>query len=243
MSAVRLDDRLVHERSLELGAIAIDFDLTIAEREELDAHLAGCGSMCAPRGRPAGRCAGAELAADRGAICRVDRAVEAAIERRTSGPQRLALLVAASLLLLAMLGAVVAGAYLLRTLETRPTTDLPLPTAPVAVEATIGPDALPPVVGETWESLPVRPTSRTGLIEAVTFGGSKLVGVGRGDCDVDSDGEVAARRPRGGRVPRRAWVGLPSPSGLALGAGVDERTPRRASSTSPRARRIRRGRL
>ena len=157
MNAVRLDDRLIHERSLELGAIGIDFDLTEAERDQLDAHLAGCGSCS--RGVAAMRADARALTWPLTVMpsARVDRAVQAAIERRSSGSQRLVLLVAASLLVLATLGAVVAGAYLLRVTETRPTTDLPVPTAPAAVEATIGPDASPAVVGEDMGVAALRP--------------------------------------------------------------------------------------
>ena len=142
MSVHDLHGQRLHERALELASTAVDFALTPAEAGELEAHLATCPT-CTRRA--------SALRADAWALSRpltllpasgVDDAVYAAIARRQSRPLRPALLAAAALLLLALLGAAAVGAYLLRNQPTLPTTIVPQPTAPVAL-VTPGPDASP----------------------------------------------------------------------------------------------------
>jgi hypothetical protein len=214
MSAMRLDDR--HDRSLELAALALDFGLSAAESSELEAHLAACPS-CARRVTA--------LRADARSMsrpltllpsARVDEAVYRAIAHRHSGLQRVWLLAAAALLLLAMLGAVAVGAYLLQRFEALPTTDI-TPTQPVA-EASPDPDVSPAAIGEIWASIPFDDAAG-GLIEAVTFAGADLVGVGRGSCVTDSDGAgecvAAAWTTRQGE----GWIRTPGQAGLQVGPG------------------------
>ncbi len=221
MSAMRLEDR--HQRPLELAALALDFDLTAAETGELEAHLAGCPT-CARRV--------AALRADARSLsrplallpsARVDDAVYAAIARRRSGPQRVWLLAAAALLLLAMLGAVVVGAYLLQAWQNVPTTEV-TPTQPVAI-ASPDPDASPPLVGEAWESIPFDDVSG-GHMEAVTFDGLNLIGVGSGGgCVVDSDGTGGCTAPAWRASAGEAWVRAPAQGGLTVGPGQPESGP------------------
>ncbi len=175
-------ERRLHERTLELAASAIDFDLTSAESVDLEAHLATCTSC----GRDA-----AGLRADALAIRppvtlmpsqRVDDAVRREIARGGARPQRFLLLAATALILLGLLAAVAVGAALLRTQETLPMTVVPTDRAAVA-------DPVPnasPTLGESWRTLDVPGGSSGRLIEAVTIAGAGLVGVGRGGCDTDA---------------------------------------------------------
>ena len=222
MSAMRLDDS--HDRPMELAALALDFDLTAAERNELEAHLATCPT-CARRV--------AAMRADARTLSRpltllpssrVDAAVYAAIAGRQPRPQRLLLLAAAALLLLAILGAVAVGAALLQRFERLPTAVTP--TQPVAVVSP-DPDASPAVLGDSWEAIPFETASSGGLVEAVTFNGTDLVGVGQGGCVVDSEGAgechaAAWTAPAGG-----AWTRAPDQPGLAVGLGVVESAPQK----------------
>ena len=126
-------DRQIHERSLELAALAVDFELSREETAELEDHLATC-STCARR---AAALRGDAIALARPLLLqpspRVDAAVYARIARRPAGPQRLVLVAAAALLILALLSAAAIGAYLMRTWQTQPFTVVPLPTSPVAL--------------------------------------------------------------------------------------------------------------
>lgn len=146
MNIQNLQGRPAHERSLELAAMAVDFELTRAETAELEAHLASCPA-CARRA--------AAMRADALALgrpltllpsSRVDAAVYAEIGRRQARPGRLVLIAAAALLLAALLGALAVGAYLLRDSPTLPTTVIPAPTpTPTASTETIAtrPDPTP----------------------------------------------------------------------------------------------------
>ena len=115
MNAGRPFDRQRHDRTLELAAAGIDFDLTKAEVAELEAHLAGCPA-CARRTAALGadaRILSRPITVP--ALARADAAVYAAIARRPVRQQRLLLLAAAALLLVALLGTAAVGAALLRT--------------------------------------------------------------------------------------------------------------------------------
>ena len=223
MSLQNLQDRQRHERSLELAATAVDFDLTHAETTELEAHLAGC-LTCARRA--------AALRADASTLraplmllpsARVDAAVHAAIAQRRTRPPRLLLVAAAALLLLALLGVAAVGAYLIRSSQILPTTVVPSPTVPAAI-ATPGPDASP-VAGGTWQSLRFEQGSSSGFMEAAAFAGTELVGVGRGGC-VPTSGEpahcyVGAWTAAAGE----AWVRTDDQAGLEIGTGVGTSGP------------------
>ena len=133
MTIHQLPGRQDHERSLELAALALDFELTRAESAELEAHLAGCPA-CARR---AAALRGDAVALGRPLTLlpsgRVDAAIAAEIagRRAGAGPQRLVLVAATALLALALLGAAAVGAYLLRNVTTPPITDVTLVTPPV----------------------------------------------------------------------------------------------------------------
>ena len=203
MNALRLDDRL-HQHPLELAAMALDFDLTAAETSELETHLATCPT-CARRV--------AALRADARALSRpltllpstrVDEAVYAAIAGRQPRPQRLLLLAAAALLLLTMLGAVAVGAYLLRDLDTPPTTVTP--TQPVAIVSP-DPDASPAVAVDatvrvtSGDTLPIK-TDEVAVAMAIGPAGSLYATVGDG---IGSAGRtVIARLGPDGR-PGAGW--------------------------------------
>jgi len=128
-------NRRLHERALEFAARAIDFALDRAEAAELASHLAAC---------PACARSATALHADAAAIRqpatllpsrRVDTAVHAAISRSEVRSQRLLVLVAAALLLLALLGVAAAGAFLLRNWPILPIVVQPAVPA-VVIDAT-----------------------------------------------------------------------------------------------------------
>ncbi len=219
MNRQELQDPRRHERSLELAATAVDFELTSAERGELEAHLAACPA-CARRT--------AALRADASTLGRpltllpsrrVDDAVYAAIARQPARPERLMLVAAAALLLVALLGAVAVGAYLLRTWQTLPTTVVPSPTAPVAVVSP-GPDASPAVVGETWETLAI-PASDVGsgsigLMKAVAVTESGFVAVGGPVCVPQND-PTTCHGSVWTAAAGEGWTRAPDQLGLELG--------------------------
>ncbi|MDO8485222.1 MAG: hypothetical protein Q7S35_09780 [Candidatus Limnocylindrales bacterium] len=109
-----------------------------------------------------------------------------ASDDRQPAPERprTGVLAAAALLVLGLLAAVAVGASLLGARDTVPVTVVP--TDPVAVVSP-EPDASPPPLGETWQTLDFQAGSSGGLIEAATFLGMDLVGVGRGGCGPDND--------------------------------------------------------
>jgi anti-sigma factor RsiW len=220
MNRQDLQGRELHERSLELSARAVDVELTNAETTELEAHLAACPT-CARRT--------AALRADASMLgsvftllpsSRVDAAVYAAIARRPARPQRLMLLAAAALLLVALLGAAVVGGSMLRSRQTLPTTVVPTPTLPVAVvDPTTTPEASPPVVGEAWRTVDFPKSSSGSLIEAATFAGTGLVGVGRGGCLPDSDNPTHCYAAAWTAAAGDGWTGAPDQPGLEVGLG------------------------
>jgi hypothetical protein len=219
MNRQELQDPRRHERSLELAATAVDFELTSAETGELETHLAACPA-CTRRT--------AALRADASTLGRplallpsrrVDDAVYAAIARQPARPQRLMLVAAAALLLVALLGAVAVGAYLLRTWQTLPTTVVPSPTAPVAVVSP-GPAASPAVVGETWEALAI-PASDVGsgsigLMKAVAVTESGFVAVGGPVCVPQND-PTTCHGSVWTAAAGEGWTRAPDQPGLELG--------------------------
>jgi len=142
MTVHDLPGRHDHERGLELAATALDFELSRPEAAELEIHLTGCPT-CARRAA-AMRTDGMALGRPMSLLpsARVDTAIHAEIAGRRSRPQRLVLVAAAALLLLALLGATAVGAYLLRSWQTLPITVAPQPTDRVAI-ANPRPDASP----------------------------------------------------------------------------------------------------
>jgi len=220
--SLHLDDRHLHQRSLELAAMSVDFDLTRAEMGELEAHLAACPS-CDRRV--------AALRTDARALGQpfellpsssVDAAVYAAIARRSAPPQRLLLMAAAALLLLGALAAGAVGASLLHDRQTLPTTDVP--TAPVA-DASPGLDTVPAALGETWQTLDFPAYSAGGLIEAVAFDGVDFVGVGRGGCVPDFNDPTNCYGAAWTMAPDGAWVRTPDQPGLEVGLTVPTSGP------------------
>lgn len=228
MSLTQLDDRRRHERSLELASSAIDFDLTSAEAGELEAHFAACPA-CVRRA--------AAMRADTSALGRplallasrrVDDAVYAEIARRPARSGRLLLVAAAmALLLVALLGAVAGGAYLLRTWQTLPTTVVPSPTVPVAV-ASPRPDASPAAVGETWGTLAI-PTSDVGtgwigLMEAVAATESGFVAVGGPVCAPQND-PTKCRASIWTAAAGESWTRVSEQPGLDVGITAPVSSP------------------
>ena len=142
MTVHDLPGRHDHERGLELAATALDFELSRPEAAELEIHLTGCPT-CARRAA-AMRTDGMALGRPMSLLpsARVDTAIHAEIAGRRSRPQRLVLVAAAALFLLALLGATAVGAYLLRSWQTLPITVAPQPTDRVAI-ANPRPDASP----------------------------------------------------------------------------------------------------
>lgn len=219
-----------HLRSLELAALAIDFDLTPGESDELAAHLATCPA-CARR--VAGLRADARslaLPLDVVPSVRVDRAVYAAIARRPVRPQRAWLLAAAAaLLVLALLGALAMGAYLLRPRDTLPDTVVPSPTVPLAL-ASPRPDGSPaaslePVlVGESWQGVDL-PASDVGdgwigLMEAVTATDSAFVAVGRPVCVNGDPDPTGCHASVWTASAGQHWTRVPDQPGLEMSFGA-----------------------
>jgi hypothetical protein len=227
MNRQEVQDRPLHGRALELAATAIDFDLTTAEAGELEAHLATCQS-CARRA--------AALRADASMLRRpltllpsprVDAAIHAAIARRRARPRRVLLLAAAALLLVALVGAVAVGAYLLRSWEILPTTVVPTPSAPVTV-ASPRPDASPVAVGRTWRPLAV-PASAVGsgwigLMKAVTVTESGLVAVGGPECAPPNQ-PTKCHGSVWTRAAGESWTRAPDQPSLELGLDSPNNRP------------------
>jgi hypothetical protein len=108
---------IAHERALDLGAAAIDFDLALDERRELDGHLVGCGHC---RDELEGLRDDARRLASRPRRAvppsRV-AAMTATLERRRSGWSPAMILLAATLLLLLGVATAAVGGAVLRGLE------------------------------------------------------------------------------------------------------------------------------
>ena len=220
MSRPPLDDRRLHQRSIELAATAVDFDLTTAEATELEAHLAACPT-CARRAvtvRADASTLGRQLTLLPSA--RVDVAVYAEIARREARPQRLLLLAAAVLLVIALLGSAAVGAYLLRNSQTLPTSVVPLPTAQVVL-ASPRPEASSVVLGETWGTLAI-PASDVGsgwigLMNGVAVTESGFVAVGRPVC-VPQNEPTNCHASVWTAAPGEGWTHVPDQPGLEISA-------------------------
>lgn len=217
MNVRPVEERLVHERSLELAAAAIDFELTSAEATELAAHLSGC-STCS-RTAAALRADASRLSTPLGVLpsSRVDAAIHAGIARPGASSRGLVLVAAAALLLLALLGAMTVGAYVLRTWQTVPTVVLPPTPSPAAIVSP-GPSASPPAAGEIWESIDFTEGSN-GIIEAITFSGTDLVGVGRGACVPDFADPTVCYGAAWTAGIGEPWTKAPEQDGLTVAPG------------------------
>jgi hypothetical protein len=206
----------LHQRSLELAAVAVDFGLTTAETVELEAHLADCPT-CARRA--------AALRGDASSLGRpfsllpsrrVDDAVYAEIARRHARSPRLLLVATAAFLLVALLGVAAVGAYLLRP-RTLPTTVVPVPSESAVAVATPGLEASSAPPAETWGTIAFPEGASDGDIEAVTFVGADLVGVGRGGCIPDFDTPTNCYGAAWTATSDSAWTRSPDQPGLEMG--------------------------
>ena len=224
MTIHQLPGRQDHERSLELAALALDFELTRAESAELEAHLAGCPA-CARR---AAALRGDAVALGRPLTLlpsgRVDAAIAAEIagRRAGAGPQRLVLVAATALLALALLGAAAVGAYLLRNVTTPPITDVTLVTPPVIDSPR--PDASLVAIGGTWGTIDFAPGSG-GSIEAVALSGVDLIGVGGGECIPAGGPPTQCYAGAWTGALGGPWVRVPDQPDLEIGAAVGTSAP------------------
>ncbi len=207
-------ERRLHDRILELAAVALDFRLAPAEAADLEGHLAACPT-CA---RTA-----AALRADTAALRhpasllpsrRTDDAVAAAIAGRRvrSGPRALVLVAATALLLVALLGAAAVGTFLL---QTRPPI-VEVPSPPVVV---VNPSPSPAPVWQTG-TLPPMFTGGLAYPVAIAAGETGFAAVGPRvfrDVDTPAGGTAGAWRSRDGL----AWEPATSVAGLAVGDSLD----------------------
>lgn len=207
--------RRLHDRALELAAIALDFGLAAPEDAELAGHLATCSACARTATDLRGDAALLRHAPAPLPSRRVDDAVAAAIAGRSprTSPQRLLLLVAAAaLLLVALLGVAAAGSFILRTWPTIPTVVLPSPSAPAVV---VDPTPSPP---PAWQSATIPPMFAGGLSTpvAVAAGPTELAAVGGRtfqDLEGPSGGTGGAWRSTDGA----AWEPATSIAELAVG--------------------------
>ncbi|MEX2010978.1 MAG: hypothetical protein WEF51_01940 [Chloroflexota bacterium] len=227
MNRQEIQDRPLHGRALELAAAAIDFDLTSAEADELAMHVATC-QTCARRA--------AALRADASTLRRpltllpsprVDAAVQGAIARRRARPRRVLLLAAATLFLVALLGVMAVGAYLLRGWMILPTTVVPTPTAPLTA-ASPAPDASPVAVGVTWRpfAVPAGDIGKgwLGLMKAVTRTESGFVAVGGPECTPEGQ-PTECHGAMWTTVVGASWTRLPDQPGLDLSPDAPNQRP------------------
>lgn len=167
-----------HERILLLAAAAIDFRLTPAEGDQLADHLRSCDA-CRPVAQALHQDAVAIAAIPRrqpSASIERRLAVEARAVRPTYRPT-LAFVIVSILLLLALVGAVLVGSYLLRT--ERDPFALLLPSAMAPSPETTTPDPAPgptptPAPGTTWQAVTDVPA-----LTDVIAGGPGWIGVAR----------------------------------------------------------------
>lgn len=230
-------DARAHDHALRLAAALLDFGLAEGEHEELQAHLDGCLAC---------RRDVALLTADVGRLTfpvvpslpsrRVDDAVHAEIAHRRRPTSGVLVLVAASLVLVGLLGAVAAGTWLVREWQSPdlvptppldvafPTPDgSPAPTPDGSPEPTAGPPTPAPTPG--WVAVDGTLPVRSGEVRLATgpYGGLYvLVDAPNGAVLALLD---AAGNPREGwptRLPgwscddpagRAAWAPLVAPDG------------------------------
>jgi hypothetical protein len=227
MNRQEVQDRPLHRRALELAATAIDFDLVTAEAGELETHLATCPT-CARRA--------AALRADASTLRRpltllpsprVDAAIHATIARRRARPQRVLLLAAATLLLVALLGVMAVGAYILRGWVILPTTVVPTQTAPVTA-ASQAPDASPVAVGLTWRpfAVPAEDAGKgwLGMMKAVTGTELGFVAVGGPECTPESQ-PTECHGAVWTTVVGNSWTRAPDQEALKLGLDAPNNRP------------------
>lgn len=186
--------RSLHDRALRLAASLLDFGLAQGEIEELEAHLDGC---------PACRRDAVALRADAALLNfavvpalpsrRVDEAVYAAIAGRRRPFQGTLVLVAATFLLVSLMGVATAGAVLLGIWP--PSTDEPPPPtqpSPSPVVTTPRPDA-------GWTAVPGSLPVGSGSVQMAPGPSGGLYVVAN-----DPDGAVVALLDAGGE-PRPGW--------------------------------------
>lgn len=221
-----LADRPLHDRTLELAASAIDGPLTASQAAELETHLAGCPA-CA-RIAAAMRTDAFDLTRPLDLLPsrRVDEAVAAAISRRSGRSQRVVLLAAAVLALVAILGAAAVGSYLRRAAENDLSTTV-IPTPPVAV-VTPRPATPTATTGETWEANRIEDSATGRYITAVAIAGSNLVGVGRGECLPNFTDSTACYGAAWTDVGGGGWAAAPNQPGLEMGLTVPTSGPDRS---------------
>ena len=225
MSMHDVRDRQIHERSLELAALAVDFELNRDETAELEDHLATCAT-CTRRAAAMRRDA---MALARPLMLepspRVDGAVYGQIARRPASPRRLVLVAAVVLLVLALLSAAAIGAYLLRTWQTQPITVVPQPTNPVALVSPSPEASAPPVeVGKEWATIDFAAGSG-GSIEAATFAGADVIGVGGGGCIPESGAPTQCYGAAWTAASGASWVQAPDQPGLEVGSALGTSDP------------------
>ena len=217
-----LSQRSVHDRALERAARAIDGPLSPAEAADLEGHIASC-LACARRASAFRADAAAlSLPLDLEPGHRVDQTIRAAIMRPDTGlggrPGRsLLLVVAAALIVVALVSAMAVGGFFLRSLQRPPISVDPNPP-PVAVVSP-APTTPPIEVGETWDAMDFQVGS-DGLLEAITFDGTSLVGVGRGSCVVDSNASGSCHGAAWTAGPGEPLAGAPEQPGLEMGTGT-----------------------
>jgi len=197
-------DRRLHDRALELAASAIDFALGRAEAAELGDHLATCSACARSAATLRLDAAAIRMPAARTPSRRVDDAVYAAIARREVGSQRLLVLVAAALILVALLGVAAVGA-LLRVWPTLPI--VVQPTAPaIVMNPSPSPSALPapsptPALPADTLILAVAGDGETRVVVTMRPDGDQYEALASGDWAVWSpDGRSIAYSCRSGEA-------------------------------------------
>lgn len=179
-------DRLVHDHALRLVAAQIDFDLAEGELEELRAHLDACPACRRDAGAMPGDTARLAFAVYPALPSRrVDDAVYAEIAHRRRPAGSPLVLVAATLLLVALLGVAAAGAFLLR--DAQPDAVVPTPPPGDVVAPSQPPDGSPPPSSPSpepgWTAVPGTLPVASGTVQMAPgpYGGLYVV--------VDSEGE------------------------------------------------------
>ena len=244
----------VHDRTLELAAAAIDWELTPDERDEMAAHLAGCTACRHAEAVQRHQTTAlrehthAEIPASvRGVV--LAAAVPGAARSRQPA---WSLLAAAALIALAGLGGVMMVGSYLQDRERAPTsvdgrTD-PQPTPDTAPIASIAPErAVAELARLEWATTPAGASTFDGAtISGVVAGPSGLVAVGQASPTLETlvfvsrDGRTWESIPQppdvfGGGVPTHIVTGGPGLVAIGWDISVENGT-RRAVWTSPNGR-------
>lgn len=144
-----------HRRALDLAAAAVDFRLDVSESEELGAHLDACAECRRSAGALRADAAGLRRLSVPLPSRRVDDAVFGAIAAPVMRPQRVLVLVAATLLLVALLGIAAAGAVILHPWDRVPADVVPTaPAVPPLSVIVVGPGPIASPTAPT-DSLPI----------------------------------------------------------------------------------------